>query len=479
MKLFLRQNSTPFKMPLSRQSKKFSRLFLQIFIFAAIGFLLSQLLFKKVVETSYAEVDTPSEPVQISPKKRKRHTLQKNEGSLLADEELSHSSSKMLAYVARVASFSSEDFENALAGAKYNKAFESALYKEWARRFPEGMFEHFFQARTFPKNSRRDSITMALAEWTKQDPQDAIARLSEIPEGPNSIYHLALHQGLKDNLLFDEVIELESSSNMIWGSGVNRDDFLVWYDRSPTEKLTKVLRVKDDGLRQSYLRTIATHSAKIDPALSIQKGISLPRGDQKAWLNGVVSHVSEGDPAEALSLLSEHTTDPAVLGAAFPALSKLLQEEPEVALEWADQHLVGHDRVEVIEMAFRSNSANDWEKMQTIAANLDPGPAKNIAYSALAKNRIDQVSDSNSTDLAEWIITLEDPDAQHQIIRSHGYNFVRSNLASARLLAEQSNSNLAQRSLVQSVYTKIYQEDPEAAQSWLQTLPERNRRLVR
>ena len=113
--------------------------------------------------------------------------------------------------------------------------------------------------------------------------------------------------------------------------------------------------------------------------------------------------------------------------------------------------------------------------MQSVAANLDPGPAKNIAYSALVGNRIRETD----TDLAEWIVSLEDPDVQHQIIRNHGFAFIRNNMASARLLAEQSNTNLAQRSLVQSVYSHLYQEDPEAAKTWLQTLPERNRRLVR
>lgn len=466
-------------MPLNRQNKKRLRILLQVILSAVVGFGLGQLFFKKKAETSPPQTDTPTQSIQDTTKNRKRHISSKEADKATSAPKLSHSSSQMLKYLYRSESFSSDDFADAIAAARYNKAFENALTNEWARRFPGQMFEHVFQELTFPKDERRKLIDMALEEWTKQAPQKAIARLKEIPETANSIYHVALHRGLKESLLFDEAIELEATSAMTWWAGVDNDQFFSWYDRRPADKLAKVLKVRDDGLRQSYLSMIALHSAKQDLASSIQRGISLPRGDQKSWLYSVVSHVSEEDPVEALNLLTDHITDPVVLGAASPALRKLLLEEPETALNWADQHLVGNDRVKIIESAFSTSSSDDWEKMQSIAANLDPGPTKNLAYSALAKKRINNISDAKSTDLAEWITNLEDPDVQREIIQNEGYNIIRNNFSSALLLTQQNNSDIAQKSLLHSVYSEISRDDPEAAKIWLQNLPERNRNLIR
>jgi len=338
------------------------------------------------------------------------------------------------------------------------------------------MFETFLKDPTLTKHEKRSFYETALNEWVRQDPESAIAHLEIIPETTNSAPHLALHNALKNEGLFALVLDLEKKSIMTWWGWTDPGKFLTWTRNNPTEALEKILNVRMPGLRHQYLKLLGSDHSPENHETAFERASQLNRQDQRAWLTGFISTLSKNSSPEALHLLTEKIKDPVVLGAVSPFIRRWFTEDAPAAITWVDHHLVGKDRSEIISSAIQQTAQKDWEQASTLAGSLPSGPAKNIAYQTLLRQRIS--STSGAKGLSDWILSINDAEALQSSLDQEYYMLVSNQFATARFLAEQDDPTVARKQLILAVASRMREDDHLGTEKWISSLPERNRLIA-
>jgi hypothetical protein len=340
------------------------------------------------------------------------------------------------------------------------------------------MFDALHSSTALTDDDKGDWYDIVLAEWIRTSPQEAIDRLAEIPEDANSVSHLRLHRQLMLQGHVEEVLELQSRTNMIWWSGPNPETFLPWFQANRSKALEMVSKITMDGLRQGYLNLMAAELALDDPAAAIREAAKLPERDQRAWIESIVGKTAESSFPEALALLADQVKDPELLAAARPAVIKWMTEDPEAALTWSEQNLVGQDRLDVIVDSLKKLASKDWNQAAATANGIDNVSIKTTAMSELLKARLENGSPMNRDELNRLVSDINDPLIAAQML-DHTYGeLFRQNPTLAKELAADPDPMIARRRLIEYLARSLSREDQSTASRWLESLPERNRRIA-
>ncbi len=453
-----------------------------------IGAFTGSFILSGIRSKAQSEVVVEHAPVGQPAKSRSRLELEENPKHVLGEiesektETPSAGSSKLLSLIRRLPTFSNNDFFKLASQSTGGATLQNGVLNEWARLHPKEMFETI--QRLFPSKDdpRGEWAKLAVVQWMKQNPEEAIRSLDAIPRskgrgGYDS--HLTAINAAKQIGDYDLALDLEIKwPNTVW-MGDEAGRFEKWYAGNSATALEKISKIGNAGLRGTYFERIGKLAADGTAERITATASSFTSLDRLAFMKGVVGEMAQESPEDAVRFLSDNFSDANSLKAAEPAILLWAAKDPASAITWSEEHLQGEARKMAIRGAIRQVISVDKELASNLVMEMTPGTIRNESAAQLLEAFLNQAESAGAPQLAEWITSFPDHAARNHMLDQNWSKLSRSSLDFAKNLCASEDPEIASDSRISNLAIKLYANEPESFETWAQTLPDRNRRIAK
>lgn len=382
-----------------------------------------------------------------------------------------------LSLIRRLPTLNSREFFKLAQKPAGGAPLQKAVLDEWAKRHPKEMFQTLHAAFPSEEDPRREWCKLAVIEWMKQDPDEAIKCLDGIPRrigqgGPDP--HLCAIDAAKESDNFGLALDLESRwPNQVW-SGLTGGTFERWYARQPAVAVAKIAKIGHAGLRASYIERIGVVSAGASEEEILGTASTFSTLDRQAFLKGAVGAMARESPEAALSFLSRNFKGANLSDAAKPVILQWATKDPRAAIQWSEQNLRGKSRDKAVSAAIRQTASQDTELATDLVTEMNPGPTRNESASVLLDARMR----GKAPGLAEWIESFPDGAAKRSMLDKNWSMFRYNAPGLLPILTASEDPQIASTRRISEFAKNFSATHPEAFATWVRSLPERNRTIA-
>jgi hypothetical protein len=382
-----------------------------------------------------------------------------------------------LSLIGRFPTLNSRDFFKLVQQSAGGAPLRDAVLNEWAKRFPKEMFQAIHAGFPSEDDPRSKWSGLAVIQWMKLNPDEAIAALDRIPRkigSGGSDPHQTAIGAAKDSGDFGLALDLESRwPDQVW-SGARDAEFDAWYANQPALALAKIAKIGHAGLRGSYIERIGILAAAGSEDSILASASSFSALDRQAFLKGVAGAMAKDSPEAAVSFLTRNFEGPVLIEAAELAILEWSSKDPRAAIQWSEENLHGKSRDKVMAGAIRQVAGQDQELATDLVMEMNPGSARNESAAVLLKVR----GGEEASQLAEWIESFPDAAAKRFMLDKNWSRIVRGAPELLQILTTSEDPRIASERRIAEVAKSLNANEPQAFESWLRSLPERNRNIA-
>lgn len=382
-----------------------------------------------------------------------------------------------LSLIRRLPTLDSREFFKLAQKPAGGAALQTAVLNEWAKRYPKEMFQTLHAAFPAEDDPRSKWSELAVIQWMKQNPDEAIAALDGIPRkigSGGSDPHLSAIAAAKNSGDFGLALDLESRwLNQVW-SGLTEGAFENWYGKQPEVALAKIAKIGHAGLRASYIDRIGRFAAGGSEEEILETAASFSALDRQAFMKGVAGAMAKESPEAALSFLSRNLAGPNLSGAAQPAILEWSAKDPRAAIQWSTENLRGKSRDEAVTGAIRQVASQDKELATDLVMEMKPGSARNQSAAILMESRLRE----KDLQLAGWIESFPDAAAKRAMLDENWSRISYTWPELLPVLTASEDPQIASEQRIAEFAKTLKANQPEAFTLWMQSLPERNRNIA-
>ena len=471
----------------SRKSNSGKSRIFRLLLAAVIGAFTGSFILSAVRPNTQSTAAERRESVKPPTKSRARLKPEQDPKNVLVDgesaatESPSPDSRKLLTFIQRLPTLGNGDFLKLAQQSTGGAVMQSAVLNEWAKRHPKEMFETI--QRMFPSEDdpRRDWAKLAVVQWMKQDPREAIQFLDTISRskgrgGYDS--HLTAIGAAKETGNYDLAFDLEAKwPNTVW-VGELPGEFEKWYERNTATALEKISKIGNSRLRGTYIERIGKMAVGGTEKQIVATASSFSSSDRLAFIKGVVGEMAKQSPEEAVRFLSENFTDANSLKAAEPAILQWATKDPAAAIGWSEEHLRGEARAVAVSGAIRQVILVNKKLASDLVLQMTPGPIRNTSASQVLEGFLSPSELAGAIKLAEWITSFPDAAARNYMLDDNWDRMERSSLDLTKILCTSEDPEIASDQRISTLATSLYANEPESFETWARSLPERNRKIA-
>ena len=471
----------------SRKSKqKKSRIF-RLLLAAVIGAFTGSFILCGIPSKSQGAAAVERAPVSQPPKSRARLGVEGNPQEVLAaveserTETPSPESRKFLSLIQRLPTLGNNAFLKLTQQSAGGATLQNAILSEWAKRYPREMFATI-QGKFHSKDDPRGEwAKLAVVQWMKQNPEEAIRSLDAIPTSMGRggyDAHLTAISTAKESGNYDLALDLEIKwPNNVW-NGDSAGRFEKWYAGNSAVALAKISKIGSSGLRGTYIQRIGKIAADGTEEQIVATAATFSSVDRLAFMKGVVGEMAQQSPENAVRFLSDNFRDPNSLQAAEPAILQWAIKDPAAAIGWSEEHLHGEARKQAVSGAIRQVIHVDKKLAANLVLEMTPGSIRNETASQLLEGFLNPAESTGAPQLAEWITSFPDAAARNYMLDDNWSRLSRSSLDLAKTLCASDDPEIASNPRISTLATSLYANAPESFETWARSLPDRNRRIA-
>lgn len=459
------------------------RLILRLVLAAVIGGITGKLILTRVHpehrESGVAIPDRETSPRQ-SPRRLEMEARSKE---ISANQELIESnlpspgSRAHLSLIKRLPELDNREFFKLAQQSAGGVTLQNAVLNEWAKHDPKEMFQTLHAAYSSEDDPRRAWSELAIREWMNRDPTGAIEVLDDIPRRigqGGADPHLSAIDAAKKSGDFGLALDLESRWLSQVGSRLKDGVFEEWYARQPELALTKIARIRNAGLRGSYIERIGKLAGRGSEEGILATAALFSTLDRRAYLKGVTGAMAKDSPEAAVSFLSRNFESSIISHAAEPAILEWSKTEPRAAIQWSEENLRGKSRDEAVVGAINQAKRQDKDLASDLLMEIKPGAARNESAYRVLEVRMGE----DAPQLAEWIASFPDA-AVKRFMLDENWSMIGVNAPELlQILTASEDPKIASERRISEFARSLNAKQPQAFESWLQTLPERNRSIA-
>jgi len=466
-----------------KKARFFGRLVVRLMLAVVIGVITGKLLLSSIhpehQDTGVVTPEHEAKPLQ-SPRRLKMEARLRE---ITASQELNESdlpspgSRAYLSLIKRLPTLESRGFFKLAQQSAGGATLQNAVLGEWAKRYPKEMFQTLHTAYPSEDDPRRDWFKLAIVEWMKQNPNEAIEVLDDIPRRigrGGSDPHMSAIDAAKSSGNFGLALDLQSRwPNQVW-SGLTGGAFENWYAGQPAVALAKIAKIGNADMRAVYLERIGNLAGGGSEEEILGTASSFSQLDRQAFLKGVVSAMAKDSPEAAVSFLSRNFEGSIMINAAEPAIREWSTKDPRAAILWSEENLHGQSRDKVVSGAIRQVASQDKELASDLVKEMSPGSARNEAAAIFLEVRMKD----KDPQLAEWIESFPDGAAK-RIMLDENWSMIGYQAPELlKILTASEDPMIASERRISEVARSLNANQPEAFEGWMRSLPERNRRIA-
>ncbi len=373
----------------------------------------------------------------------------------------------------------------------------NALMNRWAAIDPDGAWDAATQFKE--KNLRQQLISSVIAAISRSDLGKARLMLSEIkdPQTRQNALQSFLNQAAAEDP--EEAFRVLASESTGAGSyGYYHTLFVKWAKDDPDAAIAKLSQIKGTTNRQQALYGIAMALVTSDPNRALQMLEEMPPGQSRgsmvgsissawlrhdsdaamAWINGlpaadrskalqnVTWQLAQEDPAKAAELLSS-----------LPAGNQSVHQFSQLAGQWAQQDLEAARKWVESLPAGRTREQALSGIIGTLAQT-DPAKAAAILGDAVVNNQnshqvgmiVGAWVKSDQTAALAWLDSLDlRGDAQQNVHSQFLQNWVDEDAPAAGRYALGIKDEKSREQAISSLVGAWGRNDPQAAKEWIMT----------
>jgi hypothetical protein len=262
------------------KARFFVRLILRLVLAAVIGGFIG-----KLIQSSVRPQQLETGGVMPEPEVKPHQSPRRLEMDLPSPE-----SRVYLSQIRRLPTLDSREFFKLAQNPAGGAALQNAVLSEWAKRFPKEMFQTLHAAFPSEDDPRSKWSELAVIQWMRQNPDEAIAALDGLPRkigSGGSDPHQSAIAAAKNSGDFGLALDLESRwPNQVW-SGDTEGAFENWYAKQPSVTLAKIAKIGHAGLRASYIYRIGRLAAGGSEEEILETAASFSTLDRRAFMKGI------------------------------------------------------------------------------------------------------------------------------------------------------------------------------------------------
>ena len=394
-----------------------------------------------------------------------------------------------------------------LAAGEEKRRFTEAIVSSWP---PDRIAEAYDFASNLPGALDRDSLSItALEAWSQRHPEDALARVTELPDSPfrnRAIKALAVQLAATDpkgaielaqkNLpegkarkeAIDAAIDGIAQRNpaeavsliALLPEGQERSDAILTACRTlsaidPSAGLSLIALLPAGQARNDAAMNLASGMAARDPLAARDWAMTLPQGATRTNALLIVSDsLAELDPAAAARWATSLANDEGRAHIEERIANQWAQRDPDAAISWMKQITDPDVRYRVLASTVEALAYTDPQKGLSLA--LSEGSADpqrlHIALGALVK----QWSESHVDEAITQARQLPSSELQSSFVGHLLEQISNGNPRHAAEVLSQFGDVPLDLNIVGSVVSSWARQDPGAAASWVTSFEDKDLR---
>lgn len=315
-------------------------------------------------------------------------------------------------------------------------------------------------------------------EWTKKDPEAAIAALNDrgvIPRVESLRYSLT-----NTVMKSDPARGLKLMTDWNITSFIpDMDGITKWAQQNPRVAAEAAASANLGHAASEAMQRIGKAWAASDPAAALEfaaekrglAGIHLAQSVIAEWaqhdLSAAIAHVSAQNDSLALTRLG------------IPLVEAWAKSDPQAALVWANENLKGEARAAAAASVVKTMAAQDINRAAEFIGGLEPGGAKNRAVNQLVETWLGKDRKEDATAALTWMAALPDVDARRQAMEQSSWRLFYAAADETIAFLNSPQGATAPQQLFDRAAQHLAQKNPESAMQWADALPPGHRRDAR
>jgi hypothetical protein len=363
-----------------------------------------------------------------------------------------------------------EDFPALARLANGNAIATRLAAQRWVETAPKHFFQTLVAASRTGNSFPWELENVLLNEWTKNDPEAAIAAMKEAGDFPNlgSWQHQVAEQVIEKDV--ERGLQLMSAWH-IENYGPRLIAVPAWAQANPQHAADFAIANPAGYATSEIMGEIGKVWSKSDPVAAMN--YALGTHGQLGTTLGI--SVLQNWAARDLNSASEWlaSADPSARNKYSPAFVEAWakQEAPD-ALAWCEANLSGSSLANSVGAVFKGAAAKDITSAADLVSGMQPSPARSEAAAAVAERWFPEFGSSTpvSPETLAWLKSL-DPDSRNRVVSQLSWKWAESDPKSMADYLLSSDASTLPSHVYSTLAQNMARKNPVDALSWANQLP--------
>lgn len=394
--------------------------------------------------------------------------------------ERSRGANHWLHWMAGVENAALADLPGLARMAKDNPIALRMIAYRWCQLDPKHFFETLKKESRFADRSGDEKFPIMemgrylFEEWSKDDPEAAIAALSS----PDAIVG---HQGLRHSVV-DSVMRADPRRGLqllsqwsIFNNGPRQDGVKKWAAENPRDAAQAVLDYPVGFGAEYTMQTVAKIWSRNDPEAALNFALEKKGRLSETLREIALKHWAESDLNGAATWLAG-LEDERLQAQLSPSIVEAwAKDDPEAALAWCQENLDGHRLVTAVSRLAAGAAATDQQAAANLVMSMEESPARTQAAISIAQSWWPQGWGGTNEEIPEaavsWLSGIDDPALQTEVLEKVGWAWSTHDREGMMEFLEGPSGAHAPNSVYRSIMQGLARENPERAMAWAAELP--------